>query len=135
MDTLTPDQRSERMARVRARDTKPELYLRRLVYSLGYRYRTHRRDVIGNPDLAFIGKKRAIFLHGCFWHRHDCFNGRRLPKSRLEFWTDKFERNVKRDAQVKQELLSAGWRGLVIWECELKDRPRLTQRIRKFLDA
>ncbi|HKW49303.1 MAG TPA: very short patch repair endonuclease, partial [Gemmatimonadaceae bacterium] len=104
MDTLTPEERSERMRRVRSRDTKPELELRRLVWVLGYRYRKNRRDVIGQPDIAFIGRKRAIFLHGCFWHRHDCASGRRAPKSRQAFWSSKFEQNVERDARVKREI-------------------------------
>ncbi len=135
MDTLTREERSERMRRVRSRDTKPELELRRLVWTLGYRYRKYRRDVIGQPDIAFIGRKRAIFLHGCFWHRHDCAYGRRTPKSRKAFWNAKFEKNVERDVRVMREIKMAGWRALVIWECELRDRPKVARRIRKFLDA
>jgi DNA mismatch endonuclease (patch repair protein) len=135
MDTLTPQQRSARMRLVKSRDTKPELELRRIVWGLGYRYRTNRRDVAGNPDIALVQRKRAIFLHGCFWHRHDCASGRRVPKSRLDFWLDKFERNIRRDAAVMAELKSVGWRALVIWECELTDRSRVERGIRKFLDA
>lgn len=135
MDTLTTGERSERMRRVKARDTKPELELRRLVWSLGYRYRKHRRDVIGHPDIAFIGRKRAIFLHGCFWHRHDCPSGRRAPKSRQAFWRAKFERNAARDVEVGRALKAAGWRALVVWECELRDAARVERRVRKFLDA
>lgn len=135
MDTLTPQERSARMRRVKSRDTKPELELQRLVWGLGYRYRKNRRDVIGQPDLAFIGRKRAVFLHGCFWHRHDCPSGRRAPKSRTAFWNTKFERNVQRDALVMKKLKAAGWRALVIWECELNDRLRVERRVRKFLDA
>jgi DNA mismatch endonuclease, patch repair protein len=135
MDTLTRKQRSERMRRVRSHDTKPELELRRLVWGLGYRYRKNRRDVIGQPDIAFIGQKRVIFLHGCFWHRHNCASGRRAPKSRNAFWSAKFEQNVRRDAQVRRELKTAGWRALVIWECELRDRSKVERRVRKFLDA
>ncbi len=135
MDTLTREERSERMRRVRSRDTKPELELRRLVWVLGYRYRKNRRDVIGQPDIAFIGRKRAIFLHGCFWHRHDCASGRRAPKSRHAFWSRKFENNVERDARVKREMKAAGWQTLVIWECELSDRAKVARRIRKFLNA
>lgn len=135
MDTLTLEERSARMRRVKSRDTKPELELRRLVWALGHRYRKNRRDVIGQPDLAFIGRKRAIFLHGCFWHRHDCASGRRAPKSKTAFWTDKFERNVQRDAQVRQKLKIAGWRTLVVWECELRDCSRVERRVRTFLDA
>jgi DNA mismatch endonuclease (patch repair protein) len=135
MDTLTPKQRSERMRRVRSRDTKPEVALRRLVFSLGYRFRKNRRDIVGNPDIAFIGKKRAIFVHGCFWHRHRCANGQRAPKSRRTFWTKKFENNVRRDAVVRRDLKTAGWRSLVVWECELKNLSRVERRVRRFLDA
>ena len=108
MDTLTPKERSERMRRVKSRETKPELKLRRFVWALGYRYRKNRRDVIGHPDLAFMGQKRAIFLHGCFWHRHDCPSGRRTPKSRTDFWNAKFKRNTERDALVTGEAGSCG---------------------------
>jgi len=135
MDTLNREQRSERMRRVKARDTKPEIRLRRLVWSMGYRYRKNRRDIVGQPDLSFIKRKRAIFLHGCFWHRHDCASGRRSPKSRIKFWNSKFERNVRRDAAVMIGLKSKGWQGLVIWECELRDESCVALRVRKFLDA
>lgn len=135
MDTLMPAERSDRMRRVRSRDTKPELELRRLVWALGYRYRKNQRSVIGHPDIVFIGRKRAIFLHGCFWHRHDCTSGRRTPKSKKRFWTAKFEKNVERDARVKQELKAAGWRALVIWECELRKISRVASRVGRFLDA
>jgi DNA mismatch endonuclease (patch repair protein) len=135
MDTLTAEQRSARMRRVKSRDTKPELELRRIVWALGHRYRKNRREVIGHPDLVFMNRMRAIFLHGCFWHRHDCASGRRAPKSRTAFWSAKFDRNVQRDAQVMRELRAAGWRALVIWECELRDRLKIERRIRKFLDA
>jgi DNA mismatch endonuclease (patch repair protein) len=135
MDTLTRQERSERMRRVKSRDTKPELELRRLVWALGHRYRKNRRDVIGQPDLAFVGRRRAIFLHGCFWHRHDCASGRRAPKSKTAFWNTKFKQNVRRDALVMKKLKAAGWRSLVIWECELEDSLRVKRRVRKFLDA
>jgi DNA mismatch endonuclease (patch repair protein) len=135
VDTLTPFERSTRMSRVKSRDTKPEWKLRRLVWGLGYRYRKNRRDIPGQPDLAFIGRKRAIFLHGCFWHRHDCPLGRRSPKSRNEFWDRKFTRNVERDGQVRSVLRDAGWHVLVIWECELANRESVENRVREFLDA
>lgn len=135
MDTLTREERSERMRRVRSRDTKPEMALRRVVWALGYRYRKNRRDVIGQPDIAFIARRRAIFLHGCFWHRHDCPSGRRAPKSRNGFWEAKFTKNVSRDARVRQDLKATGWRVLVIWECEIRDASRVARRVRKFLDA
>jgi DNA mismatch endonuclease (patch repair protein) len=135
MDTLTVEQRSERMRRVRAQDTKPERRLRQLVWQLGYRYRKNRRGLPGNPDIAFLGSKRAIFLHGCFWHRHDCVSGRRLPKSRTEFWSKKFDDNVRRDGAVLESLALADWRALVVWECELRDIQEVERRVRRFLDA
>jgi DNA mismatch endonuclease (patch repair protein) len=135
MDTLSPQERSERMRHVKSRDTKPELRLRRIVWGLGYRYRKNRRDVFGHPDIAFIGRKRAIFLHGCFWHRHDCPLGRRSPKSKTDFWNAKFKRNVERDALVMEKLRDAGWKALVIWECELGDHTTVERRVRRFLDA
>lgn len=135
MDTLTPRQRSERMRSVRSRDTKPELKLRKLVWRLGHRYRKNKASIIGKPDIAFVGRKCAIFLHGCFWHRHDCTSGRREPKSRIDFWQAKFRRNVERDAEVTEQLAAAGWRSLVIWECELRDQVAVEGRVREFLDA
>ncbi len=134
-DTLTRKERSERMRRVKSRDTQPELELRHLVWSLGHRYRKNQRAVPGQPDLAFIGRKRAIFLHGCFWHRHDCPSGRRTPKSKVGFWSKKFNDNVRRDAEVMRELKVGGWKALVIWECELRYTGLVEQRLRRFLDA
>jgi DNA mismatch endonuclease (patch repair protein) len=132
-DTLSPKERSERMSRVRSKDTKPELFVRRLLSSMGYRYRLHLRSVPGNPDIGFSRRKKAIFVHGCFWHRHkDCPNCR-LPKSNLEFWKPKLEGNKKRDAKKHRELKKAGWQILVIWECELND-DRLPIRLRSFLE-
>jgi DNA mismatch endonuclease (patch repair protein) len=123
------------MRRVKSRDTKPEIELRRMVWALGYRYRKNRPDVIGRPDLAFVGRRRVIFLHGCFWHRHNCPSGTRAPKSRKRFWGAKFRQNVARDAHVMSELKAAGWRALVVWECELNNQQRVEQRVRKFLNA
>lgn len=133
--SLSPLKRSERMARVRASDTKPERALRHLVWSMGYRYRKNAKSVPGKPDLSFVGKKRAIFLHGCFWHRHDCAMGQRTPKSRVEFWTTKFEKNVERDATVASELEQLGWRSLIVWECELCKADQTRHRVKEFLDA
>jgi DNA mismatch endonuclease (patch repair protein) len=135
MDTLSPIERSERMRRVKGRDTKPERRLCALLWRLGYRYRKHRRGIPGNPDLAFVGRKRAIFVHGCFWHRHECPSGRRAPKSRVAFWTTKFQQNVKRGSIVAKDLRRAGWKSLVIWECQLRKPEIVERKIRKFLDA
>ncbi|WP_375286140.1 very short patch repair endonuclease [Sphingomonas sp.] len=115
-----PLTRSEQMARVRGRDTDPEMALRRALWSEGIRYRLHARDLPGRPDLVFRSKRLAVFVHGCFWHRHNCPAGTREPKSNQAFWRSKFEVNVARDATVKDALEASGWRVLAIWECELR---------------
>lgn len=135
MDTLTPAERSARMARVRGKDTRPELLVRRLAHRLGYRFRKHRTDLPGQPDMAFVLAHKAVFVHGCFWHRHDCPSGRRLPKSRLEFWLPKLEKNRARDKQKLAELRAAGWEPLIIWECETRDLALLAERLKTFLNA
>lgn len=135
MDTLTPAERSARMALVRAKDTKPELLARRLVHGMGYRYRLHRRDLPGTPDLVFPGRSKVICIHGCFWHRHaDCALAR-LPKSRSDFWLPKLTANAERDARNVHALRRLGWSVLTIWECQLGDTAKLANRIRRFLDA
>lgn len=135
VDTLSPAQRSERMSRVRSRDTKPELLVRKLVHGLGYRYRLHRRDLPGKPDLVFGPRRKVILVHGCFWHGHDDPNCKltRAPKSRVEFWGPKLARNRERDREVKRRLNESGWEALILWECELGDRAGLEQRVRTFL--
>lgn len=136
VDTLTPAERSERMGRVRSKDTKPEMKVRRLVHGMGYRYRLHRRDLPGCPDLVFPRLRKAIFVHGCFWHRHpdpECKLAR-LPKSRLDFWWPKLEGNRRRDEANQAALLALGWRFLVIWECETKKTQYLVIKIKNFLE-
>lgn len=135
MDTLSESARSERMSRVRGKDTKVELRARHLVYSLGYRYRLHRHDLPGCPDMAFMGRKKAIFVHGCFWHRHDHCSLARLPKSRLEFWVPKLESNKQRDQAVQAQLRAMGWEVMVIWECQLKDTKALSEHIEEFMEG
>lgn len=135
MDTLTPAERSARMALVRAKDTKPELLVRRLVHGMGYRYRLHRRDLPGTPDLVFPGRSKVIFIHGCFWHRHAGCALARLPKSRGDFWLPKLTANAERDARNVRALRQLGWGVLTIWECQLGDTAKLANRIRRFLDA
>lgn len=135
MDTLNPVERSERMSRVRGKNTKPELLVRRLVHGMGYRYRLHRRDLPGTPDLVFPGRGKVIFINGCFWHRHmDCVLAR-LPKSRNEFWQPKLTANAERDTRNIRALKRLGWGVLTIWECQLGDVTKLANRIRRFLDA
>src|SRR5689334_1120178 len=116
MDTLSPHERSARMALVRGRDTKPEMVVRRLVHGMGFRYRLHSADLPGKPDLVFTKKCKIIFVHGCFWHRHRGCSRCRLPKSRLEFWKPKLEANRERDVEVQTVLRQAGWSVLIVWE-------------------
>jgi DNA mismatch endonuclease, patch repair protein len=134
MDTLTPQERSERMSRVRGKDTKPELLVRRILRRLGLRYRLHLAELPGRPDLAFPGRKQAIFVHGCFWHQHgDRCVLTRLPKSRLFFWKPKLKGNRERDLRNQRKLRRDGWRVLVLWECQLNDEEKVEGRIRKFM--
>jgi DNA mismatch endonuclease (patch repair protein) len=135
MDNLTKEQRSAQMRLVRSANTKPEIAVRKLVYNLGYRYRLHPADVPGRPDIALKSRKKAIFVNGCFWHRHACTAGQRVPKSKAEFWLLKFEKNIARDAAVRTDLRKQGWRYCVIWECGIKDETKVLARIRKFLHA
>ncbi len=135
MDTLTTAERSERMSRVRSKDTKPEMRVRTLVHGMGYRYRLHDRSLPGNPDLVFPSRRKIIFVHGCFWHRHgaNC-EFTRWPKSKLDFWMPKLEQNHRRDRTVRRRLRQVGWRVLVVWECELKNAETLAARLRAFLE-
>lgn len=133
MDTLTPSERSLRMARVRSKDTKPEMLVRRLVHGLGYRYRLHDKRLPGTPDMVFTGRKKVIFVHGCFWHRHPGCPLARLPKSRLDFWLPKLEGNRERDLRQLEALRAKGWEPMIIWECEVKDLDSLIQKLHGFL--
>lgn len=122
------------MSRVRCKGTKVEMRVRRLVHSMGYRYRLHARQLPGHPDMVFAGRKKAIFVHGCFWHRHpDCALAR-LPKSRLDFWLPKLQGNRLRDLAEQEKLSALGWRVMVVWECQLKDMDDLAKRIIAFLE-
>lgn len=124
------------MSRVRGKDSKPEMRVRRLVHGMGYRYRLHRRDLPGIPDLVFPSQKKVIFMHGCFWHRHpdpDCKLAR-LPKSRLDFWKAKLERNRQRDDENQEKLGKLGWKSLVIWECQTRNVNLMKNMIRRFLE-
>lgn len=119
-DNLTADERSRLMARIGPKDTKPELIVRRFLHRLGYRYRLHARDLPGRPDIVFRSRKVAVFVHGCYWHRHPDCRFAYTPKSRVDFWTDKFEQNVARDERVSYELEARGWSVVVVWECQAK---------------
>ena len=120
------------MQAVKSRDTEPEMVVRRLLHGMGYRYRIHRKDIPGTPDIAFISRRKAIFVHGCFWHGHSCPKGR-LPKSRLDYWQPKLAKNKERDKRTVDRLNSLGWDVLVIWECETVDLDILTNRLRGLL--
>jgi DNA mismatch endonuclease (patch repair protein) len=137
-DKLSPERRSRNMANIRATDTKPEMAVRRFVHGLGYRFRLHKTDLPGRPDLVFPSKRKVIFVHGCFWHQHadrSCKIVRR-PKSGVEYWNAKLDRNVARDAAVKKALKSIGWTALTIWECQVRAGPETLERsVRKFLDG
>ncbi|MFP6698792.1 MAG: DNA mismatch endonuclease Vsr [Alphaproteobacteria bacterium] len=133
MDTLTPKQRSERMSRVRSKDTKPELAVRRLIHGMGLRYRLHRRNLPGSPDLVFSSRRKVILVHGCFWYRHLGCKLARIPKSRTEFWIAKLEGNRTRDIKNQSLLVGLGWEYLVVWECQVRDNKKLKQLIRGFL--
>lgn len=133
MDTRTPEQRRRIMQAVRSKDTGPELTVRRLLHRMGYRYRLHRTDLPGRPDIAFIGRKKAVFVHGCFWHGHDCRKGR-APKSRLDYWQPKLQGNIKRDRANKELLEARGWTVLTVWQCELCDLSALATRLQDFVE-
>lgn len=135
MDALLPAARSKVMARVRSKHTRPELMVRRLTHAMGYRYRLHGNDLPGRPDLVFRSAKKVIFVNGCFWHRHNACALARLPKSRVEFWLPKLEKNRVRDIRNRRALARRGWKVLTVWECQLKDIDRLRTRIERFLDA
>lgn len=117
------------MARVKGRDTAPERAVRRMLWAAGLRYRLNRKDLPGSPDIVLPGRRSAVFVHGCFWHGHDCARGARAPKANADYWRGKIARNVARDARVQAELQAHGWRSVVVWECELKDQPALRARL------
>jgi len=133
MDTINQSRRSAVMARVRGKNTRPEIAVRKLVFATGYRYRLHVRALPGCPDLVFFARKKVIFVHGCFWHRHTNCNLARMPKSRVEFWSDKLNSNKSRDERTYAALIQAGWSVLVVWECEITNLIQLKERIRIFL--
>ena len=135
MDTLTKEERSKRMSLIRGRDTKPEMRVRKLIHALGFRYRLHRRDLPGCPDLVFGPRRKLISVHGCFWHCHQnsTCNLARLPKSRRYFWLPKLEVNRMRDERNTRTLKELEWDGLEVWECETGDIEKLQNSIKGFL--
>ena len=133
MGALTTKQRRETMRRVKSENTKPEMAIRRLVHRMGYRYRLHRKDLPGKPDMVFPGKKKIIFIHGCFWHGHNCRAGRNKPRTNTDYWIPKIEKNVKRDKKNFEKLKECGWDVMVVWECEIHDLKMTGEKIKDFL--
>ncbi|WP_415714434.1 very short patch repair endonuclease [Roseibium sp.] len=131
MDSVGTD-RSRIMRSIKGKDTKPELKVRRLVHALGYRYRLHRRDLPGQPDIVFGAKRKLVFVHGCFWHGHSCKRGSRKPKTNLEYWSSKIQKNMTRDKSNLRDLQKQGWEVLIVWECEL-NHATLEDRLVTFL--
>lgn len=134
-DVLSPEQRRRNMSRIRGRDTEPEKIVRSMLHRMGYRFRLHRRDLPGRPDIVLPRLRSVIFVHGCFWHRHPGCRYATTPKTRAEFWQKKFEENVERDRRNIAALREAGWRVLCVWECETRDLEGLEHQLQSFLEA
>lgn len=132
-DVHTREARRANMAAVRSRDTKPELIVRRAVHGMGFRFRLHGRNLPGRPDLVLPRHRKIIFVHGCFWHKHDCRAGRSVPATRTEFWEKKRDANVARDVRAVAALTARRWKVLVVWECWTRDLSSLASRLRSFL--
>ena len=128
-----PEARRHTMQAVKSKDTGPEMSVRRLLHAQGYRYRLHRKDLPGCPDLVFSSRKKVIFVHGCFWHGHHCVRGNRVPVHNREYWVEKIGRNKIRDQKAARLLRQLGWKRMVIWECDLRDPERVRSLMDKFL--
>lgn len=133
VDSVSKEKRSWIMGRVKGQNTRPEKLVRSLLHRMGYRFRIQRADLPGRPDIVLPKYHAVIFVHGCYWHRHDCPNGKRLPKTRLDFWLPKLEGNRLRDVKNQEKLVQMGWKVLILWECMLKDKIFLQEKIRCFL--
>ncbi len=136
MDKISAERRSKNMRRIKSKNTKQELAVRKLLTSLGYRFRIHAKELPGKPDLVFPGRKQVIFVHGCFWHMHDDPNCRyvHIPKSKQAYWLPKLERNKQRDSENQRKLEELGWDSLVIWECQIPEMEKLINLITDFLE-
>ncbi len=133
MDKLTPQHRSWNMSRIRSANTKPEMIVRSLLHRMGYRFRLHRKDLPGKPDIVLPKFKAIIFIHGCFWHRHINCKYAYMPKSKQKFWETKFKSNVERDKKVRKQLEEKGWKNLIIWECELLNIESVKNKLKDYL--
>lgn len=134
VDFLSPSERSERMSRIRSSNTAPEVALRRAMHALGFRFRLHSKGLPGKPDIVLPRYKTVIFVHGCFWHRHGGCKVATTPKTNTEFWIEKFDRNVVRDARTREQLERLGWRVIVVWECELRSANQVAGAVRRVAD-
>lgn len=132
-DRISKERRSWNMSRIKSRDTKPEILVRKALHKMGYRFRLHRKDLPGNPDIVLPRHKTVIFVHGCYWHRHPGCRLVYTPKTRVKFWTDKFTGNIKRDQRNQSKLKKLGWRVGVVWECETPDQATLVSLLRKIM--
>ncbi|ABY96439.1 DNA mismatch endonuclease Vsr [Pseudomonas sp. SbB1] len=135
MDRLSVEQRSWLMSRIKGKNTTPELIVRKLVYGMGYRYRLHLKYLQGRPDLTFLRRKKVIFVNGCFWHGHPNCRYGRLPKTRLEYWQEKIEKNKRRDTENIHALQADGWQVLTVWQCELRNLEQLREKLQNFIDG
>lgn len=133
MDHVAPAKRSSIMAAVHSKNTSAEMAVRRIIHGLGYRYRLHVKTLPGQPDIVFPMRRKIIFVHGCFWHRHKDCKYASVPKSHVEFWSEKFSSNVARDNRVRAELRRMGWKILIVWQCQIKNPERLKEQLDGFL--
>jgi len=131
VDHLTPEKRSWNMSRIRSKNTKPEMVVRSLLHQMGYRFRLHRKDLPGTPDIVLPKYKTVIFVHGCFWHQHHDCSRATLPKTNTDYWLPKLKRNIERFQESKIQLVNTGWKVIVVWECELKDIDKLSKSLKK----
>ena len=134
MDHLTKSKRSENMSRIKNKNTTPEIAVRKTLHSMGYRYRLHSASVYGKPDIVIKTKRKAVFVHGCFWHRHKNCSLATKPKTNTSYWEKKFQTNIARDKKVQERLDKENWKFLIIWECEIKDKTELKKKLTKFME-
>ena len=128
------EQRSRNMSAIKSKNTKPEIAVRKLLHSMGYRFRLHRKDLPGSPDIVLPKYKKVIFVHGCFWHRHQNCKYASNPKTRREFWEKKFKENIERDKKTQEKLKNLGWKTKIVWECEIKKQDKLIKKLEDFLN-